>query len=202
MYARLPSFVLGFHGCDREVGEAILAGKTDLKPSQNDYDWLGKGRYFWENNPDRAMEFAGMLAGMKRRSASNVRDPFVLGAIIDLGHCLNLLDHRALETLRLQYEEYASVSREAGVELPKNTPLRGGEDLIFRRLDRAVIESLHARRAEQDEQAYDSVRGVFFEGPELFPNAGFRTKNHIQLCIRNPSCILGYFRPRNSLTPR
>ncbi len=46
------------------------------------------------------------------------------------------------------------------------------------------------------------MRGVFFEGPELFPNAGFRTKNHIQLCIRKSSCILGYFRPRNSLTPR
>ncbi len=201
MYARLPSFILGFHGCDREVGEAILAGKADLRPSQNDYDWLGGGCYFWENSPDRAMEYARMLAGLKRRSLSNIREPFVIGAILDLGHCLNLLDHRALETLRQQYEEFARICREANIPLPANTPLRGSEDLILRRLDRAVIESLHARRAEQDEPSYDSVRGVFFEGPELFQNAGFRLKNHIQVCIRNPRCVLGYFRPRGDLLP-
>ncbi len=27
------------------------------------------------------------------------------------------------------------------------------------------------------------------------PTAGFYTKNHIQLCVRNPDCIKGYFRP-------
>ena len=25
MYTRPPAFVLGFHGCDRDVGEAVLA---------------------------------------------------------------------------------------------------------------------------------------------------------------------------------
>lgn len=201
MYARLPSFVLGFHGCDREIGEAILAGKAELTPSQNDYDWLGSGRYFWENNQDRAFDYAHVLAGMKRRSLTNIRTPFVLGAVLDLGSCLNLLDHRALETLRQQYEEFALFCREADIPLPVNAPLRGSEDLILRRLDRAVIEFMHARRAEQGELAYDSVRGVFFEGQELYPNAGFRTKNHIQICIRNPRCILGYFRPRTEQHP-
>ncbi|TSA32147.1 MAG: hypothetical protein D4R64_16610 [Porphyromonadaceae bacterium] len=42
-----------------------------------------------------------------------------------------------------------------------------------------------------------SVRGVFFEGKELYPNSGFREKNHIQICVRNPNCIKGYFLPRN-----
>jgi len=36
----------------------------------------------------------------------------------------------------------------------------------------------------------------FWEGNELYPNAGFRKKNHIQICIRNPNCIKGYFLPR------
>ena len=43
---------------------------------------------------------------------------------------------------------------------------------------------------------FDSVRGVFWEGKELYKNAGFREKDHIQICIRNPNCIKGYFLPR------
>ena len=38
---RTPTWVLGYHGCDREVGEAVLAGKTVLRTSENDWDWLG-----------------------------------------------------------------------------------------------------------------------------------------------------------------
>ncbi len=42
----------------------------------------------------------------------------------------------------------------------------------------------------------DSVRGMFPEGELLYPNAGFREKNHIQLCVINPNCIIGYFEPK------
>jgi hypothetical protein len=44
--------------------------------------------------------------------------------------------------------------------------------------------------------SFDSVRGVFFEGEDLYQNAGFKSKNHIQIAIRNPNCIKGYFIPR------
>ena len=43
---------------------------------------------------------------------------------------------------------------------------------------------------------YDSVRGVFFEGNELYKNAGFREKNHIHIAVINPNCIKGYFKVR------
>jgi hypothetical protein len=37
LYQFPPSLVLGFHGCDRAVGEAILRGeKLHLSPSKND----------------------------------------------------------------------------------------------------------------------------------------------------------------------
>ncbi|SEK41780.1 hypothetical protein SAMN05421740_101809 [Parapedobacter koreensis] len=42
---------------------------------------------------------------------------------------------------------------------------------------------------------FDSVRGVFWEGNPLYPTAGFREKDHIQICIRNIDCIKGYFLP-------
>jgi len=38
MYSISPSFVLGFHGCERDVGERVLAGEQTLLDSTNDYD--------------------------------------------------------------------------------------------------------------------------------------------------------------------
>jgi hypothetical protein len=52
------SFVLGYHGCDRRVGLALLDGLTQFAASQNEWDWLGSGIYFWEVNPLRGLEFA------------------------------------------------------------------------------------------------------------------------------------------------
>lgn len=51
-YQRLPSWVLGFHGTDEETVTRILNDhKGHLNHSANDYDWLGGGVYFWENDP-------------------------------------------------------------------------------------------------------------------------------------------------------
>lgn len=80
--------------------------------------------------------------------------------------------------------------------IPQNRAAKGSEELLMRELDCALLEFLHTVRAEQSLPSFDSLRGVFFEGEELYPNAGFREKNHIQLCVRNPNCIKGYFLPR------
>jgi len=65
------SFILGYHGCDKSVGERILKGEP-FKQSNNDYDWLGPGIYFWEANPTRGLDFARET---KKRKLSNVRTP-------------------------------------------------------------------------------------------------------------------------------
>jgi len=66
----------------------------------------------------------------------------------------------------------------------------------MRKLDCAVIETIHAHRKSEKEIPFDSVRAVFTEGEELYKTSGFNTKTHIHLCIRNPNCIKGYFHPR------
>ena len=43
LYSRRSNLVIGFHGCDQSVVEAVIAGKTELLASTNDYDWLGRG---------------------------------------------------------------------------------------------------------------------------------------------------------------
>ncbi len=194
MYSSLPTFVLGFHGCDRAVGEEVLAGRARLKPSKNEYDWLGHGSYFWENSPARALEFATLLRDHPRRGRPHVKDPFVIGAAIDLGHCFNLLDTACLAILAQSFEDYRKVSEAAAVPLAVNKPLGEGRDMLLRFLDCAVIQSMHRFHAMQNKQPYDSLRGVFPEGDPVYPGSAIRDKDHIQVCVCNPNCIKGYFR--------
>jgi hypothetical protein len=58
MYSSRSGLVLAFHGTDRETAELVVAGKADLIPSTNEYDWLGHGIYFWDNSLSRAINFA------------------------------------------------------------------------------------------------------------------------------------------------
>jgi hypothetical protein len=44
---------VAYHGCDESVVTDILVRGETLKASANDYDWLGRGVYFWEHGPDR-----------------------------------------------------------------------------------------------------------------------------------------------------
>ena len=195
MYSILPSFVLGFHGCDKEVGEKILAGKGRLLPSKNSYDWLGHGIYFWENNPSRAYEYAVELRKNPKRTKGEIEEPFVLGAIIYLGSCLNLLDSKYLKMLRVGYEFLKRTSEKANLKLPQNKSIDNSDHLILRPLDCAVIEMVHFLIKKANEPAFDTVRGVFIEGRPIYDGTDICENNHIQICVRNPNCIKGYFRP-------
>lgn len=96
LYKFQPSFVLGFHGCDKSVAERVLAGagKPHLRRSTNQYDWLGNGIYFWESSPKRAMEWAEFVRDNPSVSSGKVVTPAVVGAIIDLGYCGTLVSVR------------------------------------------------------------------------------------------------------------
>jgi hypothetical protein len=167
---------------------SVVLNKTQLKPSSNDHDWLGSGIYFWANSPERALEFAS-----QPRLRSKIKTPAVLGAIIDLKHCLDLLEHKNLAVVQDTYNLLADIMKTAGLKMPENIKPNGSNESLLRKLDCFVIESLHKLKKDNP---YDSVMSVFLEGNELYDNAGFRQKNHIQICVRNSDCIKGYFIPR------
>jgi len=195
MYASQPSLVLGFHGCDEAVAEEIFAGNTRLRPSKNLYDWLGSGIYFWEQNPARALQFAEALRDRPERSRGpEVKNPVVVGAVIDLGYCLNLLDSASLDLVGVAHSTLKESLSKVDQPMPVNQDVKGDHDLLLRFLDRAVIESLHGSRQDEQQKSFDSVRAVFPEGKPLYEGAGFRNHSHIQICVRNPNCIKGYFR--------
>jgi len=190
MHSLSSSFVLGYHGCDRDTGEKLLSNES-FKPSENDFDWLGSGIYFWEANPDRALDWA--RERRKRQGADDEPDlhPFVVGAVIDPGFCLDLVSANGLKAIEEAYVDFHALILASGGQLPENS---GGEDFLLRKLDCAVINALHRQRVEANEPAFDSVRGVFTEGQRVYKNSGFRRKTHIQICVRNSEKINGVFR--------
>jgi hypothetical protein len=200
IYQRLPGLALGFHGCEKTVGEAVLANpKAHLNPSTNEYDWLGDGIYFWENDPNRAWEFATDAASKRHLSKGQITTPFVVGAVIDLGLCLNLLDRRGLDEVKESHETLKLLHEIMGKPMPTNR----GKEMGQRFLDCAVIQSLHDSRLKMNLRpksngkypAYETVRAAFPEAEQLYEGAGFRSKNHVQIAVRSRSCIRGYSRP-------
>ena len=106
LYSRRSNLIIGFHGCDASVVRKVVNGEEDLIPSTNDYDWLGNGIYFWENNEARALQWATELS---KRKGSSIKKPAVVGAIIDLGYCFDLTDSTYLQELpKRTISRYAS----------------------------------------------------------------------------------------------
>ena len=70
------------------------------------------------------------------------------------------------------------------------------EALRFR--DRAVVDYAVSRIAEEEGIKYENVRGVFIEGKPAFPGSKIALKSHIQIAVRDPACILRFFRPGSS----
>lgn len=199
-YQGATSFVLGFHGCDSKIGEAVLASSNPkLLASTNDYDWLGNGVYFWEGSPQRALEFATQRAAGGKNSKGKIAKPFVLGAVIDLARCLNLIDIAATQEVAAAFARLKAQMDAIDQPLPVNT---GGADKFLRRLDRLVIESTHKNRETEGFLPYQTVRGIFAEGGPAYEGAGFDAKTHVQICVRDLSVIRGFFRPIDESAPR
>ncbi|MEK7433774.1 MAG: hypothetical protein AABZ74_11625 [Cyanobacteriota bacterium] len=199
--------VFGYHGCDKIISDNVIKNGYPLGKSQNSYDWLGHGIYFWEGSYEQALDWAN--------KNPKVNNPSVVGAIIKLCNCLDLLDTEHTKKLKVTYEILKKELDELGQNIPKNKSIDKNGFSFSRELDCRVLMRLHELNNEQIAkqlkikkittkskleiqnhiQFIDSVRGMFPEGDELYPNAGFRIENHIQLCIINPNCILGYFEP-------
>lgn len=195
MYHTRTNLLLGFHGCDETIRDNIVNGKIPFKPSNNSYDWLGNGMYFWENNLGRAYEWAIDSMKNPQNSKQVITKPAVLGAVISLGYCYDLLDSDCISELQTAYKVLSSNCIKQNKVLVTNKFGLNSTERLIRVLDCAVIETLHTMRQELGYDPYDSVRAAFFEGNEAYPSAGFHEKNHIQICIRNPNCIKGFFIP-------
>jgi hypothetical protein len=127
-----------------------------------------------------------------KQKTGKIKTPAVLGAIIDLGNCLNLIDAEHLDLVKAAYQAYLEFCRNSDLKPAQNQ----GKDMALRKLDKAVFETLHHLREQKSEESFDTVRAFFVEGEPLYENAGLRALDHVQICVRDPGKIIGYFLPR------
>lgn len=206
MYNIRPNLIIGFHGCDENIRDYIVMNPQKLKLSQEKFDWLGHGFYVWENNYERALQWA-----KDKKKRGGIKQPSVLGVVFTLGNCLDFTDSAYTAMIQQYYQLMERDLAALGKKIPvnKDIPKDQHKDLILRELDCAVIEFLHQKIREEKSREhstelggqlnyFDTVRGVFTEGGPAYTGAGIQLKNHIQICIRNLNCIKALFIPRES----
>lgn len=166
MHNLTSCFVLGYHGCNLKVAEKLVLRNAQFRKSENTYDWLGHGIYFWLENPRRACEWA------RRRKKEGKFEPAVVGAVIDLGNCLDLTTTAGIEHVRMGHALLAELHEKRGEPLPVNS--RAGDDdgdRLIRRLDCAAINMTCEFLQQEEGISIDTVKGIFPEGGPAFDGA-------------------------------
>lgn len=165
---------------------------------------------FWtipENNYERALQWA-----RDKKSRGAIKEPAVIGAVLYLGYCCDFLDRKYIQLLAQSFAGLEERCKKSSEVLPSNKDLPNDphKDRILRHLDCAVIEYMHdyifaevqhdmQTKGYTNHKIFDTTRGVFTEGGPAFQGAGLFAKSHIQICVRNPNCIQGFFMPRKEL---
>ena len=167
--------IYGYHGTSQTKAANIL--KHRFRASDNDYDWLGTGIYFFQDAPLRARQWA---------TQQHPDNPAVIRSLIRLDNCIDLFDIGWQPLLKNVYNSFVEQYRETNRPLPKQQPDRSKAH----RLDCAFFNYSIEFIAPQG-QNIDGVRAAFMEGERLFPDSAVFELAHVQIAIRNPELIKG-----------
>ena len=149
-----------------------------------------KGSTSGQYGPDRALKFAH-----DQKGRGKVKNPTIVGAIVQLGNCFDLMDTKFTDELPRAFAMLKKLHRAVGTPLPTN---RGKtRDKELRLLDCAVLIFYLQHVKDDQGVSYDTVRCGFVEGPPAFRGSRIRHQSHVQLAVRSPACIVGVFRPQS-----
>jgi hypothetical protein len=168
--------VIGYHGTSTEIADALVDGKP-FKESAKTYEWLGSGVYFWEYAPQQAWWWAKRL---------KFSEPAVVGAIIRLGNCFDLLDAKNVAALQKAGAVMVESMKQAGVEIPVNKR-------TYKYLDCSAFNFFYQQNEDDGEPRIDTARAAYVpteSQKRIWPNSWIYKDTHIQLCVRTQSHIL------------
>ena len=103
--------IVAFHGTTAEIAGDLVDGQP-FRVSSNTDDWLGSGAYFWEYAPKQAWWWA--------REFKRYPRPAVVGAMIRLGNCFDLLDPANVRLLKVVHDAMLKRWAASGSKIPRN----------------------------------------------------------------------------------
>jgi len=171
--------IIGYHGTTAEIADRLVDGEA-FTASSNDDDWFGSGIYFWEYAPKQAWWWSTTF---KKK-----RHPAVVGAIIRLGHCLDLLDPVNVASLKQFHDDTLAKWRSAKVAIPKN----GNQ---HKKLDCALFNVFY----QQSDVPIETARAVYVpteSAKRAWKRSWIYEEAHIQICVRKQDNILAVWRVR------
>jgi hypothetical protein len=188
--------VIGYHGTGLTAALRIVNRIEGFRRSERDYDWLGRGIYFWEYAPNQALAFAEIRQRQYRQKKKKTpyhqlraTEPLaVVASMIRLGFCLDLTEPENVEYVRDAFASYKAGMEAANVALPRN-------NRKYRKLDRAVFEYTYKLLEDSEPNLkVDSSRGIYVptdHATRVWEGSWLSRDTHIQICVRNPASILG-----------
>jgi hypothetical protein len=170
-----PIIVTGYHGTSEKAALQILEG--DFKVSENSWEWLGHGIYFWQDAPYRALEWATEWLGRK-----GYKGPMgVIAAKIDLRNFIDLLDLKAMALLGSLAGDFLAQLEQDGRSLRNNPPLN--------RLDCGLFNfATNVLGSQEIEVA--GYRAACVEGERITPDSPIFDKSHVQIAVIDKTAIL------------
>lgn len=190
--------VLAYHGCDVTTRDRLVRGQLRaLRPSMNRYDWLGHGAYFFHGDYERALLFAQSAQADEDAllTARPIVAPTVVGVVLQIERMLDMTTQAGMQSYLHALTEVRRLAQLSGGVLPRNEAQTQDEDGRMRALDCAVINMIHHSRRQRGLPDYQAVQGAFAQGQRLSPGSGFRERSHVQIALRDTSCIRGWFIP-------
>src|SRR5437667_9220125 len=106
--------VIGYHGTRRSTALRMVQGLVGYKRSENAYDWLGHGIYFWEYAPKQAWAWARQ----RQKNQKWDEEIAVVASMIRLGNCFDLLDPDNLQELAHLEHDFSESEQRAGRTVP------------------------------------------------------------------------------------
>ena len=199
-------YVRGYHGTSLAMAQAIVAQQT-ITISSNDYDWLGRGAYFFQDAPLQAWKWA--VHGSASSAAAG-DTPAVISANLKIDtHCFDLLDLRNWRHVLRAHARYGSSFTASAAAVPTQRPpvVRGPNGTRFHVasptpptsarsgnnfVDCAVIR-LAVRAVGQTKGRVQSVRGSFVQGQQLYDQSYFFDHSHVQIAVLDPDTVATSF---------
>ena len=159
--------VIGYHGTRVKTADRLVAGEA-FDPSDEEDEWFGKGIYFWEHAFQQAWWWARRRHHSSRLPLLSIgtlniawwwarrrhhSSPAVIGAIIRLGYCFDLVDTGNVNLLRLFHDKMIAQWRVENLGIPRNVR-------SHRMLDCAVFNYMYDEFLEA-RKLLDTARAVF-----------------------------------------